>query len=479
MKQLACMLLAAVMLLVLFTGCANEQPQETLPGLVPATGSEWTAQPKTESAYEVPERFTGEWTGLEDTFTVKADAEILLPEDVSLLSTAKVKRHAFTQEEADKVMEVFLKGNPLYKNIYATKESLQEELEHYEAIQRGEIPYEHDGTIDRVPGIMEELRKRIETAPHEGEKFLADSKFHLEELAEGTVQYGEPIVKEEITGYAEVDGRILHCYIANSTGADSEKMMIWEDGYGNTMGPCLTIESGEASAGAEGEQAEKVGNDLMKELGLDVYTCEQVIPVQYAKQVPVEINENYEVYQAEATGEEGYLLEYVRKVNGLPLMKTNFNGAASEENGPYIGFWQYEQIQVYVLGDRVVYFRWTNPYEVTDIQPAGKLMDFQQIQEIFAKMIFVKNGDWLDINKQNGFPTFHELHIDKVQLTLMRVRTKDSVEEGTILPVWDFWGTETARWDQGTGEKTSEPRYGVLISINALDGTIVDREIGY
>lgn len=481
MKQLACMLLVALMLLTLFTGCSSGQTVETLPGLTPATGTEWTAQPKAEKTYEVPDRFTGEWIGLEDTFTVKADAEILLPEDVDRLSTTKVTRHFFTQEEADKVMEVFLKGNPLYENIYATKESLQKLLEHYEAIQRGEIPYEHDGTIDRVPGMIEGIKKNMETAPHEGEKFLADAKFHPEVLAEGTVQYGESPIKEMIEGYGEADGRTLHCYMVNSTasGVQGEEITVWEEGYGDTMGPCLTQPLDRLSPVSGNEQAEKVGDDLMKALGLEVYTCDQVIPVQYAKQMLVEDNERYSTYRNEPTGENGYLLEYVRVVNGLPLTKTNFDGTAIEENAPYIGCWRYEQIQIYVLGDRVVYFRWTNPYEVTDIQPAGKLMDFQQIQEVFAKMIFVKNDYWLNINKQNGFPTFRDLDIDKVQLTLMRVRPKDSVTEGRIIPVWDFWGTETSRWDQGTGEMTGEPRYGVLISINAIDGTLVDREIGY
>lgn len=479
MKQLACMLLAALMLLTLFTGCSSSQTVETLPGLAPATGTE--AQPKPEIDYEVPARFTGEWTGVEDTFTVKADAEILLPGDVSLLSTAKVTRHFFTQEEADKVLEVFLKGNPLYENIYATKESLQKQLEHYEAIQRGEIPYEHDGTIDDVPQVIERIKQNIETALHEGEKFLADAKFHPEVLAEGTVRYGESPIKEIIEGYGEADGRIMHCYMVNSTasGVQGEEITVWEDGYGDTMGPCLTQPLWELSPVSGNEQAEKVGNDLMKALGLEVYTCNQVTPVQYARQVLVEDNEKYTTYRNEPIGEEGYLLEYVRELNGLPLTKTNFAGTASEDNAPDIGSWVYERVQVYVLGDRVVYFQWMNPYEVTDIQPAGKLMDFQQIQEVFAKMIFVKNDYWRNINEKNGFPTFRDLNIDKVQLTLMRVRPKDSVTEGRIIPVWDFWGTETSKWDQGTGEMTGEPRYGVLLSINAIDGTLVDREIGY
>lgn len=482
MKQCICLLLSALMLLTLFTGCAgaNAVP-ETLPGIPPATETRETVREKTKETYQIPDRFTGEWTGLEDTFTVKADAEILLPEDMGKLCTAKVTRHAFTQEEADKVLAVFLKGNPLYEEITMTKERYQELLEHYEAIQRGEIPYEHDGTIDRVPGIIEEIKKYMETAPHEGEKILADAKFHPQVLAEGTVQYGQSPIKEMIEGYGEADGRTLHCYMVNSTGSSvqGEEITIWEDGYGDTMGPDLTQPLDRLSPVSENEQAEKVGNDLLKELGLDAYTCDQVIPVQYAKRVLVEDNEKYTTYENEPTGEDGYLLEYVRKVNGLPLTKTNFNASASEDGAPDTGSWYNEGIQVYVLGDQVIYFQWLNPYEVTDIQSAGELMDFQDIQDIFAKMIFVKNDDWRRINSINGFATYHDLDIDKVQLTLMRIRPKDSVTEGSIIPVWDFWGTETAKWDQGAGETTGEPRYGVLCSINALDGTLVDREIGY
>lgn len=477
MKQRICMILVVGMLLPMFTGCARERTQETLPGLTPATGTEWTAQPEAQKTYEVPDRFTGEWTGLEDTFTVTADAEILLPEDIGKLCTAKVKRHPFTQEEADKIMEVFLKGNPLYEEITMTKERYQELQEHYEAIQRGEIPYEHDGTIDDVPRILKEIEAYMETAPHEGEQIPADPQYHTRDtgMLEGT---------KEIAGYAEVEGRKLHCLFYNDEGSRpwGDFVNIWEDGYGDNMGPHITADSVEDRLDlkcvpfAGNEQAIQVGDALMEALGLEPFVCDKVIPVQYAKLVSDPVNQ---LYQPVSTGEDGVLLEYVRKVNGLPLTKTNFNASASESGAPDIGVWQNELIEIYVLGDRVVYFSWENPYEVTEIQSAGALMDFGEIQEIFGKMFFVKNNEWLGINKINGFDTLHDYKIDKVQLTLMRVRPKDSVMEGTIVPVWDFWGTEQAAWDEGTGEITGQPRYGVQLTLNALDGTLVDREIGY
>ena len=469
MKRCICMVLAVGMLLPMLAGCAKEQ--EALPGLPPATET----QGQVQEAYEIPDRFAGEWTGLEDSIHVTADAEILLPEDMGKLCTAKVKRHAFTQEEADKVMEVFLKGNPLYEEITMTKERYQELKEHYEAIQRGEIPYEHDGSIDDVPRVLEDIEANMETAPHEGEQIPANPQYHTRErgMSEGTT---------EIAGWAEVNGRKLHCFFYNDQGSRpwGDSVKIWEDGYGNNMDACITADSVEDRIElkcvplAGNERAIRIGDALMEELGLTRFICDKVIPVEYAKLVADEVNQ---VFQPVSTGEGGVLLEYVRQVNGLPLTKTNLNAAGSESGAPNIGVWHNEQIEIYVLGDRVVYFQWENPYDVTDIQNAGELMDFRDIQEIFGKMIFVKNKDWLGVNKVNGSDDFHEYQIDKVQLTLMRVRPKDSVTEGTIVPVWDFWGTH--HWYEETGEEIGEPDYGVLLSINALDGTLVDREIGY
>ncbi len=477
MKRRICMVLAAGMLLSMLAGCAKEQ--EALPGLPPATETLEVAQQKAKEAYEIPDRFTGEWTGLEDIIHVTADAEILLPEDMGKLCTARVERHAFTQEEADKILEVFLKGNPLYEEVYLTKERCQEIIDKYEAILRGEAEYTGDGTIDRVPGLIKLYKEELEKVPYAEEKPLADTQFHHPEPPMGAT--GGDYPNYEIKGYADVDGRTLHVSFndCGDTHYWEDEVWIWEEGYGGMNGaPLITWDSIDARnnfkpVSMDGyAEALAVGEGLMEELGLEEFICDGVIPVEYAKEIVID-----NCYTPVATGENGVLLEYVRKVNGLPLTKTNFDGSARESGAPDIGNWCYEKISVYVLGDRVVCFNWWNPYEVTNIRSAGEMMDFQDIQEIFGKMIFVKNNEWLGVNQANGFDDYHELHIDKVQLTLMRVRPRDSVTEGTIVPVWDFWGTE--EWYRETGEKVREPDYGVQLTLNALDGTLIDREIGY
>lgn len=50
-----------------------------------------------------------------------------------------------------------------------------------------------------------------------------------------------------------------------------------------------------------------------------------------------------------------------------------------------------------------------------------------------------------------------------------------------IVPVWDFYGSVTAHTeDENYKQYVYEgPRYETLLSINAIDGTLIDRELGY
>ncbi len=66
---------------------------------------------------------------------------------------------------------------------------------------------------------------------------------------------------------------------------------------------------------------------------------------------------------------------------------------------------------------------------------------------------------------------------------MMRVRKKDSPEEFYLLPVWDFSGYfEHALWPIAPEDLEREKQWAASLSyltINAVDGTIIDRNKGY
>ena len=72
-----------------------------------------------------------------------------------------------------------------------------------------------------------------------------------------------------------------------------------------------------------------------------------------------------------------------------------------------------------------------------------------------------------DLINDNGGDGDLSIDINKVRLNLMRVRTKSSKDMGLVIPVWDYYGSE------GPIEET------IVLTINAIDGSMVSRELGY
>ena len=64
--------------------------------------------------------------------------------------------------------------------------------------------------------------------------------------------------------------------------------------------------------------------------------------------------------------------------------------------------------------------------------------------------------------------------MNRVHLGLMRIKAKDTRGEGLLIPVWDFWGTRDFPAD--SGEYVDEQ---ILLTVNAIDGTVIDRDLGY
>ena len=66
--------------------------------------------------------------------------------------------------------------------------------------------------------------------------------------------------------------------------------------------------------------------------------------------------------------------------------------------------------------------------------------------------------------------------VTAVRLGLMRIIEKDNNDTAYLVPVWDFFGTYDS--DGGT-LVIGEDGYETLLTINAVDGSVIDRTLGY
>lgn len=174
-------------------------------------------------------------------------------------------------------------------------------------------------------------------------------------------------------------------------------------------------------------------------------------------------------YNTVLSGEEAWILYYTRMLE-LPVTYE-----ATEAGGEYDQVTGYERLAVIVDDSGIRSMRFDNPCEVIGTAAADcTLLSFEQVMEIVRKVMPLSFG-WLE-----GKYADVRVNITDVRLGYMRVKSKEQPNTYEYLPVWDFIGTEQCRRTQN-GELTvdNSAPFTSYFTVNAIDGTVIDRNYGY
>ena len=453
MKKKIIPILSGILALTMLSGCGAPQAQTEPTTVNQAMLIEKSSQP--QETYSFPERFAGDWTSQEGKMTIHADAPVVADQGVAL-PTATVTPREFTQEDVEKLLTVFLKGEPLY-GFTQTKQELQDWIDYINSPEWRPDP----DAPEQTPEQLEQRRKDIiayhsklmETAPEE------------KPIVHGFHDSGDP---KEVSGSAMVDGVEYEVSIWNQVGEPWTRAIITRQDY--------KYMEKQDWGGISKEEAIAQGDALMQALGLDAMELDDV--------------------QQQDTGE--WQLCYMPTVNGFCLssiredvVETNggekvshfqyYTYLASEETNADPVSWPMESVWVLVGKDGILDFTWQSPSGETIVkEEQTALLPFEEIASIANTMLPVvivgpKSHSLVDLDRINGFDTKMDVEITKVSLTLMRIRDKGSLQ-GTIVPVWDFWGTSSwYRADEQPQNYDTQP----MLTLNAIDGTVVSRELGY
>ena len=453
MKKKMIPILSGILALIMLSGCGAPQAQTEPTTVNQAMLIEKSSQ--SQESYTYPDRFTGDWTSQEGKLTIHADAPVVAEQGV-VLPTATVTPREFTQEDVDKLLTVFLKGEPLY-GFVQTKKELQETLDH---INSPEWQSDPDGPA-QTPEQLEARRKEL-NAWYEAEISKAPEE---KPIIHGFSDSADPA---RIGGSAVVDGVEYEVSIWNQVGQPWTRASI-------TLHDYKYMEKQEWG-GISKEEAIAQGDALMQALEMDAMQLSDA--------------------QQQDTGE--WQLCYMPTVNGfyLPSIRQDvvethegekishfqyFTYHASEETNADPVSWPMESVWVTVGKDGILEFTWQSPSGETIVkEEQTALLPFEEIASIANTMLPVvivgpKNHSLVDLDRINGFDTKMDVEITKVSLTLMRIRDKGSLQ-GTIVPVWDFWGTSSwYRADEQPQNYDTQP----MLTLNAIDGSVVSRELGY
>ena len=453
MKKKIISVLSGILALTMLNGCGAPQAQTEPTTVNQAMLIEKSSQP--QETYSFPDRFTGDWTTQEGKLTIHADAPVVAEQGV-VLPTATVTPREFTQEDVEKLLTVFLKGEPLY-GFVQTKQELQKSLDY---INSPEWQSDPDGPV-QTPEQLESRRKEL-NAWYTAEIAKAPEE---KPIIHGFSDSADPA---RIGGSAVVDGVEYEVSIWNQVGEPWTKASVTRQDY-------KYMEKQEWG-GISKEEAIAQGDALMQALGLDTMQLDDA--------------------QQRANGE--WQLCYMPTVNGFCLSSIRedvvetyegeknthfqyYTYLASEETNADPVSWPMESIWVNVGKDGILSFTWQSPSGETIVkEEQTALLPFEEIASIANTMLPVvivgpKDHSLVDLDRINGFDTKMDVEITKVSLTLMRIRDKGSLQ-GTIVPVWDFWGTSSwYRADEQPQNYDTKP----LLTLNAIDGTVVNRELGY
>ena len=469
MKKKTMRMLSAALAVTLLSGCGAAQtntPAET--SVNQAMLLEKSAQPQ-ESAYTFPEKFTGDWTGQEGKLTIHADAQVVA-ELGTALPTATVEPREFTQEDVDNLLKVLLKGEPLY-GYTQTKQECQDSIDYANSDQWHGDPDAPEQTPEelekRRQSVIAYYTEKMKTAPEE------------KPVIHGFYDSDEP---NEVSGTATVDGIKWCVSIWNNLGDFFTNASIIREDYKYRD---YDIPLPDASK----EEAVAEGNALMQELGFDNFVL--VDAQQWSPQLPKD-NAVWRLYYAPSVSGfpvSGARQDITQTHDGTVYQDCQYwYYAASEETNPDTVAWELENIYLDVGRDGILSFDWTAPSTKPVVRQAeSTLLPFEEIASIADAMlpeviVGPKETPLTQLDQYNGFDTRMDVDITKVSLSLMRIRDKGSLQ-GTIVPVWDFWGTSD--WYDaepnayGYQEKGMNYEYQPMLTLNAVDGTVVDRQLGY
>lgn len=209
------------------------------------------------------------------------------------------------------------------------------------------------------------------------------------------------------------------------------------------------------------DEATAIANDFMAKMAPE-YELRTVFGVEGEKG-------DAKVYHTRA-----YCFCYTRALRGVPVTYVFYPNKSTEfvdtAMAPAPG---QELITVVIHEDRIVNFHWQDPYEIGGIiQPQPELLPFEEIMSIFGTIapLSVQNteNDTGRKSKANN-----GMHINEIRLGYMPVLQKDNPNQWELRPVWDFIGSRIlprATYDW--------PCYS-LMTIDAINGTVIDRNYGY
>ncbi len=460
-------------------------------------------------------------TYLEDesgNIKVTVDAGVVLP-DADSIPSVRVAAKYFSQDTVNKLIDVLFNEGTLYDPeslSELTKSGILQRLEQLEqkrtALEaQGMKPTKSDigeskvdasangssskedtvssssgNQLDQLIDSIALYEQKLETAPDKKTYKEVSGELHTQDISgmskENQAEYEGKLFEVAHAGQLNENGGMKSLFVVNNEVSNSSLLQfINRKDYDTTDGMYYSEEQWNQIADDNDQakvadltyptitedEAVTVTNQFLEQIGINYLNC------AYAEKVIG--GSNSEIAGGIKTGNllKAYRLQYVREVSDVPVTYTNVEGSWNDTDTSNIWPWDYERMTLIIDDSGIVEMVWEAPYELTEtVTKTTTMLSFSEIQDIFKKMIIV------DIDGYSEYGV--DLNISEVRLGLARITEQNDLKSGLLIPVWDFFGTATYHYEDVQSKTYTENDFGEsYLTINAIDGSIVDRQQGY
>lgn len=411
---------------------------------------------------QAPERLQDSFG--DDKVSVKVDAPVFVPEAEGF-KTKKVKSRVFVQEDYDLVSKVLFGGGALWNRDETgdsngfTRAEIEERIELLEKERASgtEGSEMYGGKEINCTEQIANWKKMLEAAPEE----------ILKKEVPAVVPYKENGNENYLIGNVTAENQDYFVSLDNNLNSDW-RWIRFEVSRAESGGNFMEVQDAELDGSnlpGMKEEIQKKAEELASQLGFEDF-------ISAGGEYFANFSSDERLGGALKQENVGYGIHFTRTLDGIPVTFTKQAGTSIEQDIPS---WPYESLTIIYDEKGLVSFLWEDPYEIENLsEDYVFLLPFSDIWQTAGEMLLKKYGD-----KYDKLDWKQELEIDEVRLGYMRIREKGNPTEGTMVPVWDFFGSRTMGTLEKENNYTEEGPFESWLTINAMDGTVVDRDFGY
>lgn len=431
--------------------------------------------------------YTAELVDAKGKVSIHVNADVQIP-DVTGVSVQRVGRGEFTQAQVDVLMAQLVKGEAFSGDDFKlTKSEIQQQIleiqasNNVETLDDGDDPKKAGQELQSA--LLEQLQQQLETAPETSERIPITGQLEPMDpeidFDSGTKLYA--LAQSDQGGYESLTVYNYSDSPGNMIDYTSEK-----NGFTRNMGYFWTKEAVEQSTytSVEGidsipdvtitqEDAKAHAQALIDALGVENMTCYSADKM-YGGSFEMTADQSEYINPRKCV----WFLRYARSVDNVPVTYTVWDCMKVEEDAQSAP-WPYEDMTFAIDDTGIVGFNWRSPYAVADmVTENSNLISFDEVTDVFDTMSMAVNA-WDGIAAYNPNLTAVKIKVDHIKFGLTRVTEQNKRDSGLLVPVWDFFGTMTQIHEVDGVTKEFDDGPIPILTINAIDGSIINRSLGY